>query len=395
MALETRALWVVALSSVELVRRRGLESDLRAVNMAISACEKASRWSHALELFARVRHVLLATLPTPTSTISFNAAMAACEKGAQWPLALALLLESGAGANLISWNTAASACEKGAQWSWALSLLFPPSAVHRPRPDAVSFGAAISACARAARWAWALSLLLEMPRRGLEEDAMLLNAALRACERACAAGVATVLPLLARCLSRSSTATKSEQHQRRQGPLGALGALEIGPLAHAEHRAVVAADALDDHGLARLCAASPLSMRGASAAALRELRGRAGGAAANAAALQCLPRLGPRLSREALSACEAGLGLGVSPRKAAAAAVWAAASGGRGPPPRTLSQEPMASTLAAWLSYELAGAPARQRLCLPGTSAGAAAWRASVPWAARCVGQAVRARVVI
>ena len=57
----------------------GLGARPRIVfNAAISACEKASRWSHALELLTMTR----------SDVVSHNAAMSACEKASRWEQAL-------------------------------------------------------------------------------------------------------------------------------------------------------------------------------------------------------------------------------------------------------------------------------------------------------------------
>ncbi|CAK0879887.1 unnamed protein product [Prorocentrum cordatum] len=174
----------------------GERPSVRALNAAISACERGTRWARALLIFDRAES---AAGPCARDTVSFNAALSALEKGARWREALELLRELGSGRGraeglrptAVSWNAAASACEKGSQWRWALALLDPrdscaPSGplrrAGRPAVDAAGLGVAAGACMRAARWACAVGLLQELRRRALGPDLLACCAALRACE---------------------------------------------------------------------------------------------------------------------------------------------------------------------------------------------------------------------
>lgn len=90
-------------------------------NSAISTCEKASLWQHALSLCASfpIRRVV-------ADVISYSATSSACEKCGRWELALQLFSELSAAqleADSILFGACISACEKGSQWLAAITLL--------------------------------------------------------------------------------------------------------------------------------------------------------------------------------------------------------------------------------------------------------------------------------
>ena len=101
--------------------------------------------------------------------ISVSACVSALEKGSQWSMALDLLSKmpcSGLLPNIISFSAAISACEKAGKWQEALHLLsdMPAAAVV---PDRINFNASISACEKGSQWETALQLLASMVGDGI------------------------------------------------------------------------------------------------------------------------------------------------------------------------------------------------------------------------------------
>eukprot|EP00435_Cladocopium_sp_Y103_P042202 s722_g11.t1 len=141
-----------------------MEADVVCFGAAISACETAAEWQHALNLLQQLLQAEL--LP---NTVIFNALASfieairlpqGCfpllhpfeEKAGRWPLALQLLTEAQALqlADLVTFNAVISACEKGQQWRKALELLALAKGL--VKIDVISCNAAQSACGAASRW---------------------------------------------------------------------------------------------------------------------------------------------------------------------------------------------------------------------------------------------------
>ena len=78
--------------------------------------------------------------------------MSALEKGSRWTLALELLqrLKSDEKPELTSYNACMSACEKASRWQQAIALLVELQ--DHFQPDVVSITACVSACAAASQW---------------------------------------------------------------------------------------------------------------------------------------------------------------------------------------------------------------------------------------------------
>ncbi|CAE7285845.1 KCR1 [Symbiodinium natans] len=165
------------------MKEQGLPMDAFCYSVVSSACDKASRWPQALEVF---REGLEAVAP---SNANISTAVSACGRASDWPSALALLnelplFELAADAGVC--NACMSACSRGSAWPWAL-LLFEQMKLEGPRPTNVTFGAASSACEKGLQWLAAvdiLSTLLCKDRRADTTTALIcFNTALSACEK--------------------------------------------------------------------------------------------------------------------------------------------------------------------------------------------------------------------
>ena len=154
--------------------------DLRAHNVAVSACELSGRWRQALLLLrlARRRRLQL-------DEISFSSAASACtRRGLAWAFGLwmweELCLSGGPQPDVVFMTTTLTACEVGQRWHTAMRL-------HRNllkqagclESDEVVNLAVISCCERSSFWRSALQLLGSMALTyGVG------NAAVGACSRA-------------------------------------------------------------------------------------------------------------------------------------------------------------------------------------------------------------------
>ena len=150
----------------------------RSFSMAISAHEKAGRWSQALSLLSEMTDACV----TP-DVVTFNAAVSACHKGGQWERAVSLLdqmRDAGVSPDAITYNAAISTCGKGGKWERALSLLEEMRGAG-VAATVISFNAAASACEKAGKWERAVLLLEDMRSAGIDPDVRTYNAAISAC----------------------------------------------------------------------------------------------------------------------------------------------------------------------------------------------------------------------
>jgi len=160
-ALARKRKWHEALQMLKKMLNEGKESvkpTIVTFNVAISACEKAGRWSNALEILELMRASSKKTITCNETSahkrsdrgqqlgvrtggmknhdvepdvISYNAAISACEKAQKWQEAEKLFQEMLSSAsdsvavepNVITYNALLSAYEKGHQWEKALKVL--------------------------------------------------------------------------------------------------------------------------------------------------------------------------------------------------------------------------------------------------------------------------------
>ncbi|CAK9064649.1 unnamed protein product [Durusdinium trenchii] len=165
------------------VLQSGQVPNVVSYNAVISACERSSSWSQALDCFfefTQVSHLF-------ANDVTFNALISSCEKGRQWQWALHMLLvmkESSVRLDVITYSAAISACEKALQWERALELLAEMRAERVP-PNRITVNAAISAYGNGLQWPLAL-LLSETSapnwcRRAALPDATTTSALITAC----------------------------------------------------------------------------------------------------------------------------------------------------------------------------------------------------------------------
>ena len=113
--------WQRALIWLRTSQGQKVQVDLMMHNLAIGACEKATRWSFALHL--------LACLGFEADVVSFTSPMNALGKGNEWQRSINLLhdLENmvtiSIQPNLMTWNTCVSATARASEWQKGLAML--------------------------------------------------------------------------------------------------------------------------------------------------------------------------------------------------------------------------------------------------------------------------------
>ncbi|CAE8596114.1 unnamed protein product [Polarella glacialis] len=179
-ACEKAGKWQHALDLLSQMPQMRVSPTVMCYSAAISACEKGRKWQLALCTLGHMEESGI-----PPDSIIFNAVISACEKGGEWQLALGLLqniFEMRLLPTVISYSAAISACEKGGQWQLALDLLAVMPQM-RCEPNVVSYSSAISACEKGGQWQLAMELLAEMPERRISPNEVSYNAAISACEK--------------------------------------------------------------------------------------------------------------------------------------------------------------------------------------------------------------------
>ncbi|CAJ1454092.1 unnamed protein product [Effrenium voratum] len=139
--------------------------DVASVSLAVSACERASRWPPALLLLSQ-----------PCTASAYSAAAVALggargALGAEWQRAAALLSAMGARnlrATVVTYGAVLASSEKGRRWQQSLQLLAVMLGL-RIEATNVALNAAISSCEKARQWQRALALLAEMDSRLLRK----------------------------------------------------------------------------------------------------------------------------------------------------------------------------------------------------------------------------------
>ena len=147
-ACERSSKWTWALQLLQDISSRNLQPDTITFNTCISACSNALKWQRAVWLFHQIHLQTLA----PTG-VTFSALVTAFEKTNDWIRALvaferALVMNA---ASVVTFNSIITACDKGQQWERALGLL-DAMHWHSIKADIFSWNSTMSACCRAQRW---------------------------------------------------------------------------------------------------------------------------------------------------------------------------------------------------------------------------------------------------
>eukprot|EP00913_Durusdinium_trenchii_P026775 g25116.t1 len=186
------------------VLQSGQVPNVVSYNAVISACERSSSWSQALDCFfefTQVSHLF-------ANDVTFNALISSCEKGRMFEKTLHIdkknhllasvfkasvsiakvMKESSVRLDVITYSAAISACEKALQWERALELLAEMRAERVP-PNRITVNAAINAtttsalitaCGFGHEWELALAIL----SKPIPADTVAVNSCLSACARA-------------------------------------------------------------------------------------------------------------------------------------------------------------------------------------------------------------------
>ncbi|OLP73705.1 Pentatricopeptide repeat-containing protein, chloroplastic, partial [Symbiodinium microadriaticum] len=184
------ASWSTALFLLERLPAHSAQPNMQTFGAAMAAFdtgEKGQEWQMSLALSANPRSSLALAFfselgqERKLDIFSFGAALSACDRACLWEHALSILAELPARklrANTVTCNTAISTCAKAGRWQVALQLLADTIA---GTLDVISFNSALAASARAEEWRPALHLLSELPARRLQATSSSCNSAIMAC----------------------------------------------------------------------------------------------------------------------------------------------------------------------------------------------------------------------
>ena len=205
--------WPAALFLFANLKGLSLSPDRIAYTAAISACGKAGKWQHSLEL---LRESQLAHVQSDSTTyvttisackehwqyavylltechlsqitsdiVACNAAISCCAEGLQWQHAMLLQSfpqEVCLQKDIVTCNAAISACEKSCQWKVAVDLL---GQIHEEQLQmtVISYNLLISSCAKGEEWQRGLELLMDLELAGVQSNLITQSVAINACGR--------------------------------------------------------------------------------------------------------------------------------------------------------------------------------------------------------------------
>lgn len=237
---EQAGLWQHALSLFHAISESSVKPDVISFNVAISACEKGMQWQEALSLIAAMPESQL-----QADCVSFNAAIASCQKGGQWQKALILFAAMSDAIllpDIISFNTTISACESWGQWQHALNILSLMLDVVL-YPDVISFSSAMSACEKDKRWQQALELFRDMSRASVLPNVFSFSAIISACQKGeqwqTALNIFEIMPQIEVRPNSYSLNAAVTCCERRDRPAGCYQFLSGPPLMKTETNAAV------------------------------------------------------------------------------------------------------------------------------------------------------------
>jgi pentatricopeptide repeat domain-containing protein 1 len=178
--------WAEAIALLDDMEARGIPSNARCYNGALSACDRADQPEVALRLFEKMRTGEDERI-RPT-TISYTSAISACARRPSYadrsPALLAQMRRDGLRPNAVTFGATAQAYATLGHWEAALQLLADMEA-EGVAPNIVVLSNIVNACAEAAAWKPALALTFGMSSRyGVTPDVACVNAAIKACARA-------------------------------------------------------------------------------------------------------------------------------------------------------------------------------------------------------------------
>ena len=178
--------WAEAIALLDDMEARGIPSNARCYNGALSACDRADQPEVALRLFEKMRTGEEERI-RPT-TISYTSAISACARRPSYaersPALLAQMRRDGLRPNAVTFGATAQAYATLGHWEAALQLLADMEA-EGVAPNIVVLSNIVNACAEAAEWKPALALTHGMSSRyGVTPDVACVNAAIKACARA-------------------------------------------------------------------------------------------------------------------------------------------------------------------------------------------------------------------
>ncbi|OLQ04938.1 Pentatricopeptide repeat-containing protein, chloroplastic [Symbiodinium microadriaticum] len=149
--------------------RRNFQNEVR------SASDTSQQSRPALALLCEMPEVAV-----PPDLISFNAAINACEKASDWQAALEVFMATPHGLpNEITYNTTISACHKGSHWQGALDL-FCSMELRALAPNVITHSATMASCLRGDAWQKALEMYGRLPVVEREGNPILVGLMLQA-----------------------------------------------------------------------------------------------------------------------------------------------------------------------------------------------------------------------
>ncbi|CAJ1421006.1 unnamed protein product [Effrenium voratum] len=158
---------------IQVFEAMDVPHDGISYELGVSACSKGVQWYQCLQLISTMKDIRL-----QPSAMTCSVALSMCQKFSRWQEALDLL----EGDNVILNCKALSALSRGLQWQQAVALF--SSMRERQAADQLTYTTLMGAFHKSSSWRQALALLQDLDAARLEVDEPLLHAAMCACEDA-------------------------------------------------------------------------------------------------------------------------------------------------------------------------------------------------------------------
>ncbi|CAE7199051.1 unnamed protein product [Symbiodinium natans] len=169
-----------AISNELTPSERKVQRSVFGYSLAISACQKLSKWPQAIDLLDFM--LLQAVSP---DVYSFTSTVTSCAADGQWQLAAALLhdmQELQVLPNQVTYASFVGSFGKEGKWQRVLDVLYQIQS-RRDLLDSFSCAAAVSACTRATKWHLGLRCFQTLQRQGLTLSEVGFNTAISACSK--------------------------------------------------------------------------------------------------------------------------------------------------------------------------------------------------------------------
>ena len=170
------AQWDMALA---LLDSKAHQADTVSCNAMLRVYAKNVLWQPALDMLWGLQ------AGGNVDVVSYSTAISACERASRWSAALGVLAQMSAFAtrpNVFTYSTLLSTCGKAEKWAVALTCL-DGMLPHFMQPNLITFNSAITSCDRGLQWHLALLSASTLSGKSLDTDAISCRAAMSACQK--------------------------------------------------------------------------------------------------------------------------------------------------------------------------------------------------------------------